>query len=356
MDFVGKIKKAKKGLEDSIDRFGLEADKQYERAYVKGVDVLDYESAAKDFHDASKKFKKLGNNDMELRARANSKIYRLFVSKDRSIIGEMITELESLPEIEQFGTRDTLVQTSPLITELKAIQLEYEAEQVESNEEKRELYSRARDIITKLNDETLSFADKIGISGPTDIALFRSVYYEAFSDFYGGLVESMISPTIAHDLFKNAFDKFDRVGASDRADETKGYIADIELKRHCWMCGREMQGRNIHYHYYPTNIAKYQKNLVESSGGDISMLDKDGHITLCIVCGSVIEKQADIYSQRRAKEIIDWVSPILDGLAHRMDYIERTQRNIENTQSELESKQNEFKDELNKPHREIHYN
>ena len=53
---------------------------------LKGVDVQDYGSAAKDFHDASNKFQKLKNNDMALRAKANSKLYQLVNSKDRSII------------------------------------------------------------------------------------------------------------------------------------------------------------------------------------------------------------------------------------------------------------------------------
>jgi len=267
----------------------------------------------------------------------------------------VIADLETLPEIEQFGTGKALLQTYPFVAELKAIQFEYQAEQVQSTDEKRELYSQARDLLMKLDNGALSFADKINVSGPVDKALLRACYYGAFSDFYGGIIESMISPATAHDLLKKSFKTFEEVGATDRSSEVKGYIDNIELKRHCWICGREMQGRNIHYHYYPTITTRYHINLLEASGDDIGMLDKNGYVTLCTVCGSMIEKQADIYSQKRAKEIVDWVSPILDELSSRMDYLERVQSEIENTQTELENEQDKLKEESRKPQTVNHY-
>lgn len=362
MRILDKVKDLKKDLGDSIDRFASKPEYQYERAYLKGVDVQDYESAVKDFSDSSKKFLKIKNNDMALRAKANSNLYQLINSKDRSIINEVIPDLEALPEIEQFGIGRTLVQTYPFVVELKAIQLEYQAEQTQSNDEKRELYSQARDLLMKLDNNTLSFADKIEIQGPIDKALSRACYYGAFSDFYGGIIESMISPANAYGLLNRSLKSFEEAGAIDRSSEVKNYINNIELKRHCWMCGREMQGRNIHYHYYPTNAAKYQKNLLEASGDDIRMLDRDGYVTLCTVCGSIIEKQADIYSEKRVKEMLDYVNPILDDLASSIDWLERrinslenVQNEIENTQRDLESKQEELKKESSKSHTARHY-
>jgi hypothetical protein len=347
------LDKIKKNIEDTIDRAASKPEYQYERAYEKGVDVHDYGSAAKDFRDAGKKFEKQKNTEMALRAKANSSLYQLINSKDRLMVNEAIIDLEELPEIEQFGIRNTLVNTDSYVLELKAIQIEHQAELAQSNDEKRKLYTQAKDLLMKLDGNSLSFADKINIPGPTDKALSRAFYYGAFSDFYGGIIETMNSPANAHDLLKKSFEKLSEFGAVDKLSEVKEYLDNIELKRHCWVCGREMQGRNIHYHYYPTSTTRYHKNFLESSGDDLGMLDKEGYVTLCTVCGLLIEKQADIYSTEKAEEIKEWIEPILKGLISRMNSIENVQKDLEYTQSDIEDKQIEVQSDLEHTQRDI---
>jgi hypothetical protein len=312
-----KVDNAKQLGKDTIKEVGvgLEAQEQYQRAYDKGVFIKNYGSAAKDFEKAWKKFQKENNSEMSLRAQANSALYALLDSKDRSCLNDLINKLELLPEIEPVGTKTTMAQTGPLVTELKAILLEYQAEQVQSTGEKKPLYSQASDILMALGTEALSFADKIGVSGPVDKALLRAYYYGALSDYYGALTEAMVSPAHAHDYFQKSAVRFRQAGATDWSSKVEGCLDQIKMKRHCWMCGREMQGRNIYYQYYPASTTMYHKNLLEGSGDDIGMVDTENCVTLCTVCGSSIEKQADIYASKRANEVREWVAPILQNYA-----------------------------------------
>lgn len=312
---MGFFDKAKEKAKNAVKEVGvgLNAEEQYQRAYQKGVFVKNYNSAAKDFHKAWEKFQAEQNSDMALRAQANSALYALLDSKDRTCLNDLVTKLEALPEIEQVGTERTMVQTGPLVTELKASSLEYQAEQTQSNSEKKQLYSQASDTLMALGTEALSFADKIGVSGPMDKALLRAYYYGALSDYYGALTEAMISPAHAHDYFQKSAVRFRQAGATDWSSKVDGCLDQIKMKRHCWMCGREMQGRNIYYQYYPARTTLYHKKLVEGSGGDVSMLDTEDCVTLCSVCGSAIEKQADLYALKRANEVREWVTPLLQN-------------------------------------------
>ena len=308
---------------------GLDAQEQYHWAYQKGVFIKNYGSAAKDFDKAWKKFQEENNSEMALRAQANSALYAVLNSKDRSCLNDLIIKLETLPEIEQIGTETTIVLTGPLVAELKASLLEYQAEQAQSTSEKKQLYSQASDLLMELGTETLSFADKLGTSGPMDKALLRAYYYGALSDYYGALTEAMVSPAHAHDYFQKSAVRFRQAGATDWSAKVEGCLDQIKMKRHCWMCGREMQGRNIYYQYYPASTTMYHKKSLEVSGDDISMLDTENCITLCTVCGSAIEKQADIYALKRADEVREWVTPILQNYEKVLDNHASRLRNLE---------------------------
>jgi len=337
MKLLKSIKGLGKNIVDSVERIGLDAEEQYKRAYLKGVNVQDWGSAAKDFHGAYKKFQSEKiNNDIVLRAQANSKIYGLIHSKDRSNIDEVIEALEVQEQIEKVGTEGIFVPAKQLIAELKAIQLEYQADLAQSQSEKGKLYLKAAELLKELGDEDLLFADKIGILGPIDKALLRAHYYDAFSNYYNGLAEVMISPAHAHELFIDALEKSMQAGATDLSSEIENHIDYIKVKRHCWMCGREMQGRNTHFKYYPTNVAPYHKKLLESSGDDVNMLDTADSVTLCSVCGSVIEKQADIYAAKKADEVFEKIKPLLNKLANRLNDLEYAQSALENAQGNLE--------------------
>ncbi len=250
---------------------------------------------------------------MAQRSRANSTLYSLLNSKNWASMSDAAAILESLPEIERIGSDKEMVRTAPLVTELKALQLEHQAEQIESSGEKKQAYAQASDLLMTLGMESLSFADILGVSGPTDKALLRAYYDGALSDYYGALTEVEVSPARAHDYLQKSAVRFRQAGVSDWSSKVESYMEQVKTKRHCWLCGREMQGRNIFYQYYPANTEQYHKKLIETSGGDTGMLDTEGSVTLCTVCGSAIEKQADIYAMKRSNEVREWVTQSLQS-------------------------------------------
>jgi len=312
MGFFDRAKEKAKGAAKEVG-IGLSSQEWYERAYQKGIFINNYDSASKDFEKARGKFEEENNSEMALRAQANSSLYALLGSKNLSSLNDVITKLETLTEIEQVGSEKTMVSTGLLVTELKASLLEYQAEKAQSTSEKKQLYTQASELLMGLGTGALSLSDKLSLSGPTDKALLRAYYYGALSDYYAGLTEAMTSPAYAHDYFQKSAVRFRQAGATDWSSKVDACLDQIKMKRHCWMCGREMQGRDIYYQYYPASTTLYHKKLVEASGDDVGMLDMDDRVTLCTVCGSAVEKQADLYAQKRAKEVREWVTPILQN-------------------------------------------
>ncbi len=88
-----------------------------------------------------------------------------------------------------------------------------------------------------------------------------------------------------------------------------------------------MQGKDIFYRYYPASIEKYHSNLIGNLKRDGGMVDKPGYVTLCTVCGSAIETQADKYATVRANEVREWAAPIFENHNNRInDLVEAVNR------------------------------
>jgi len=294
---------------------GLSAQEQYLRAYEKGVLLQppNYSSAAKHFATASEKFLKEGNQNMAQRARANAALYGLISSRDLSAIPEVIQVLEPVPEIERIGSRDEMIQTASLIAELTVLQWEYQAELSDSNANKKAEYTKAADGFMKLGTSPLQVAERLQVKGPTDKAMLRAFYCGALSDYYAALSVVMASPTQAHDFLQKAAAQFRQAMVTDWSKTVDEYIKQVSSKSHCWMCGREMQGRDLFYRYYPARTEEFHTHLLESSNEDLRMVDTPGNVTICTVCGSAVENQADRYATMRANEVREWAAAIFEN-------------------------------------------
>lgn len=311
MGFLDKIKESAK----DATGIGLSAQEQYARAYEKGVFLQppDYSSAAKHFATASDKFNKEANQEMVQRARANAMLYQLISSRDCSDLAEVIQALEPVPEIEQIGSRDEMIPTAPLITELTAFQHEYRAETADESADKEAGYRDASNALMKLGASSLQIAEILQLSGPIDKAMLRVFYCGALADYFAALNVVMRSPAEAHDFLQKAATGFRQSKAKDWGETVDGYIEQVISKRYCWMCGREMQGKDIFYQYYPASTKEYHSSIIESLKQDSGMIDIADSVTLCTVCGSAIELQADQYATMRVEELKEWIEPILES-------------------------------------------
>ncbi|MCX5753119.1 MAG: hypothetical protein NTW97_05670 [Candidatus Krumholzibacteria bacterium] len=309
---MGFLDKMKESVKDATG-IGLNAQQQYERAYQKGVLLQPpkYQDAIKEFHSATEKFLKDGNKAMADRATANACLYQLVVNPDRESLAKAIQALEGIPEIERIGSQKDMMATPPLITELNAIGEELSARDADDGADKIAKFRKAGDTFMKLGSSPFQFVDKFSTEGPLDKAMNRSIYCMALADYHEGLCLVMESPTRAHDFMQKASIEFRQSMTNDWAEKTGAYVERIKSKRHCWMCSREMQGKDIFYKYYPAKSEKYHHQLVQDLKQDHGMIDSPNSVTLCTICGSSIENQADHYAVMRAQEVKDWVEPIL---------------------------------------------
>lgn len=310
MGFLDKVK----GLGKEMG-IGLSGQEQYQRAYEKGVLLQppDYSAAAKNFAAAGEKFVKEGNGDMARLSHANAALYELVNGRDLSAIPEVIQALEPIGEVPRIGSQDEMVQTAPLIAELTALLYERQAEASDSSADKTTEYTKAADVLMKLGNSTLEIAERLNLKGPVDKGMMRAFYCMALSDYHSALAVVMTSPTQAHDLLQKSAAEFRQALATDWSETVDGYIAQVSSKSHCWMCGREMQGRDLFYMYYPASTEEFHQRLLENSNEDLRMIDRAGHVTICTICGSSIENQADRYATMRADEVREWATQVLQA-------------------------------------------
>jgi hypothetical protein len=309
---VGLFDKVKQGLKDTTG-LGLDAEEQYQRAYTNGVLIQRYDKAVEFFEKAIEKCtKENGSPELTSRARANAAIYRLIHSRDKSKISEVIQSLHAVPEIEQIGTDKELVAPDTWIAELKALQLEHAAEGTQDLIERRTAYSQASDLLMGIGPRELTFVEKLGFEGPKDKASLRAFYCGAQSDYNAALVDMLTSPTQAEDHLHKAGLRFRQAQATTWADQVDAIRENVQTKRHCYICNREMQGKGIFFDYYPATVENYNKSVLKNLNHDMAMVDTDNHVTLCTVCGSTIEREADKYATERMNELREWVTPILE--------------------------------------------
>jgi hypothetical protein len=331
---MGFMDRLKANVKD-ISGVGLDADEQFDRAYKRGVFLQppDYSSAIDSFISASEKYHKDGNQLMASRSNANAALYHLVESEDPAELSETIEAMGDLAEIEKIGSQREMVPTAPLITEMKALIHEFAATNASATSSKFEEYQNAGNTLAQLGNSPLEFSERFKFPGPHDNAMVRGLYNLGLSDYHKALSVVMKSPSEAHNLMQKAAGQFQQVRISsvdahlgEWESTTQTYLDRIQLKRHCWLCSREMQGSGVFFDYYPAKIEEYHVQILEELQEDSGMLE-NGKLVLCTVCGSAIEKQADRYARHRTEELKKWASEILTNHGSRLDKLEHHAQN-----------------------------
>jgi hypothetical protein len=304
------------GLFDKIKDvtgIALSGPEQYKRAYEKGVFLQppDYVKAAEHFATAQDKFNKEGNLAMAQRAAANSILYRFKKSPSASLLPELLAALQPLPEIEQLGSDKELVPTGSWISEIEALLAELSAEQQKSAAG----FGEASRLFQKMGSIPLHFAPMLNRHGPVDNAMDRCFYCLASSNVLEANRVMLESPERASDLLQKSLVAFNQGKTKDRADEVQITLNRARMKRHCWMCDREVQGAETYYFNYPADVTPYHGALVQSLQQDVGLVDVEkGTVVLCSVCGTAVERQADRYAVRRMNELKSELWPVLQRM------------------------------------------
>jgi hypothetical protein len=306
MGFLDKVK--------DVTGVGLTAEEQYRRAYEKGVFLQppDYAEASRNFTAAAEKFRKSGNTERARRAEANALLYRLAEARDLSLLEALLNGLDGVPEIEKLASQTEMISGLMLIYELKALRWEIHAESTADLAAKASAYRQASELAVKLGSAPLALAGWVSLKGPTDKGLLRGFYYSALADYHTAFAIIPDSPEDAQNSLYKAAVGFRQAQVQDWADQTALHIDALQARRHCWMCGREMQGRDHYFKYYPAATTRYHQRIVEGLKEDAGMLDRGNLVTLCTVCGSAVEAQADHYAAMRADAMRNELKPMLD--------------------------------------------
>jgi len=253
-----------------------------------------------------------GNADMVKLAKANAALYELIDKRDLNALPEVIQVLEPITEIPCIGSQDEMIQTSLLIAELRSLQYEQQAKKSGNYADMTLEYMNAAEGFMKLGNAPLHISERLRLEGPVEKAMLRAFYCEGLSDYYSALSVVLSSPVQAHDHMQKAASCFRQAMDTDWSKTVDDHIEKVSSKSHCWMCGREMQGEDVFFKYYPAETEDYHTQLLESSSDDLRMIDNAGHVTVCTVCGSAIENQADRYATMRADEVRVWADQLFN--------------------------------------------
>lgn len=284
---------------------GLTAEEQYRRAYTKGVFLqpADYLEASRQFTAAAEKFRKQNDIPRARRAEANAVVYRMVHAKDLSLIETVLSGIDGVPELERIASQTELMSGLDLQYELMALRAELQAEAVSDLLAKSRAYRQAAELAMKLGTAPLVFGGWLPLKGPTDKAMLRGFYYAALADYHAAFAVIPESPEDAQNGLHKAAAGFRQSQTHDWLDLTEVHIEALKARRHCWTCGREMQGRDHYFRYYPAATTAYHQRIIETGKEDTGMLDRGSAVTLCTVCGTAIEAQADRYAQMRAEQL-----------------------------------------------------
>lgn len=311
---------------------GLDGAAQYRRAFEKGVFMQppDIENAIKQFSLAAERYLKEGNVPGKRLAEANSLLYRLVSKRNLDLIPDLLKSLENVPEIEQVGTQGEMVSGTSVSTELRAIVAELHAEAAPDLPTKSGSYKAASDLLMQLGNSPLLIAERLKLTGPTVSGMMRGFYNSALSDYHAAFAALETSPDEAQNRLHRAAIAFRQAQMKDWTDKIENEIDSVKSRRHCWICNRQMQGRDTYYSYLPARITRYHHQVVETLRQDTAMLDHAGMVSICSVCSSTVQLQADRYATERAKQVRDWVAPLLEShrqaltaLSSRVDSLER---------------------------------
>lgn len=309
----------------NVTGLGLNAQEEYERAYAKGVLLSppNYNAAVKNFRDAMVKFREEGNTVMSMRAEANHHLYDLVRSEDPGKIDDVLKSLDQVPEIERLGSDREMIRTDILRSELEGIRLELRGRKTEDLMDRIDLYMQASDLYFKTRKEGFHLIEIMKFKGPIDDRVSRAYYLKAMSSYYQGLVHIATSPDRTQSLFQRALMEFKQSKFHEMDDRLEEDISKLSKRRQCWICGREMQGESYNYEYYPADVSDYTKGVVEKLEQDPGMVEREGHVTVCMPCSTMVEKQADRYATMRSGEVRDWAEVRFSQMQSEIDSLRR---------------------------------
>jgi hypothetical protein len=290
------------GLMDSLKKatgVGLTPQEHYNRAYEKGVLLGEdkYGDAVKLFLAAAKKADEAGDEPLAARARANAALYRFVLGKGD--FADLFQALETQSEIEQVGSSTDVMETAPLLAELRARLTEQGLVTGDANGH-REAAATFKPIFTqKLWTYRHRPAEKHNDTGQQ-----RFFFHTGMASWHDAVAVAQEDPESAAEHMAKALNAYRQCEASQRAEQAEAWLKNCRLRRTCWMCSREFQGAQLHFRGFRSDVSPYAVSTNEALSRDTSSIDRNEQlIILCEPCGSALEHTADRIAQQRTAQL-----------------------------------------------------
>ncbi|MDI7275121.1 MAG: hypothetical protein QME94_04000 [Anaerolineae bacterium] len=298
---------------------GLDAQGKYERAFAKGVLLGDLAGAVRLFDEAAREFAKRGHGEGERRALANARLYEYLSTRKPTVLPALIDLLRPLDTIECIGSATETLSAPGLVLELEARQAEAEIRAMEgkaSPEAMVALHERARDRFAALGAGPLVTYAYVPADGPTQTAEARAHLHAGHASWYRAQMHLQSDPAAAAEEMGRAVASYRLAGDEAREQHAAGWLADLRLSRTCWICGREMQGRGVHFVYLPSGVSPYHQTVLERSKQDPSVLQLEGsQVAVCVVCRDLLVNQARTMAAQVVNEALAPLARRLDEIA-----------------------------------------
>jgi hypothetical protein len=286
--------------------FGPTGIELYNRAFNRGVLLKDFNRAAKIFYDAASKFSEEGDQIMAARAGANSLLYTYLGTEDSSILSSLLQALGGLQHIEKVGLQTEMMPIEPLRLELecRAIEAAISREQNDSVR-LRDLHKRASDTFDAMHLHPLITYEYIASEdGHDEKASDRHFYHDGMYHYYEAMIEAESDPAAACARLMRSKQAFQDCNDPSMLQMVATLLEKWRIKRTCWLCGREMQGLELHFWMRSAKVVPYTGHDGESVNRHGFSIDLEHRqVAVCTPCLSMITFKAAEEAEKVRKEL-----------------------------------------------------
>lgn len=293
---------------------GLSATDHYERAFTKGILLgpEQYPTAIGLFEAAAQQAAKEGNGLLEQQALANASLYNFVTTGDLGQLHALRGNLVNLQQIEKIGTRNEMMPAQPLVQEIDARLAEVNAERIPATDHAARAQAH-RGVAEAFKPLFTSQLVTYGIHPDgldADTAQARFFFHTGLSSWHEAISTIEADPDGAAQHMSKALNAFQQCNNPEWVQRSQDWLQRARLRRTCWICHREFQGWDTHFHHVPARLKPYVKTVVEKLGQDVSTIDEaSGHVVVCVTCGSLLESAVDArlaaMEQRMGTTIVD---------------------------------------------------
>ena len=324
------------GVFDMVRRtigLGLHGPELYERAINKGVLLRDFNRAAKFFYDAAEKFSLEGDTAMAARAEANSLLYEYLGTKNFGILSSLLQALGKLQYIEKVGLPAEMMPVGPLRLELECRAIEAVISRGQKDRvQLRELHRRTSEQFEAMNPHPLLTYEYIASEdGHDERSCDRHFYHAGMSHYYEALIEAESDPAAACEWLMRAKQAFQDCNDPRMLQTVVTLLEKWRVRRTCRLCGREVQGMDLHFWMRPAKVGPYAERAGDGLHRHGSSLDLEhSQVVVCTPCLSMITLMASEEADKVRKELtaeLQKAREMIQALNNRISQLEFERRN-----------------------------